>query len=86
MKKVLACVVFLSMIGYTQKSEACEAGGVGATTCSVSTSIGFLGLGGTRTVSTTCGAGYYACCSSVSANCNANPSGPPPESVEPCGD
>ena len=77
MKKIFYSLVFFSMMGYSHQSDACEGGGVGATSCSVSTSVGFLGLGGTRTVSTTCGAGYYACCGTRTATCVENPPSPP---------
>lgn len=60
----------LILTGYSQESlpdSTCEAGGPGATSCSVTTSASgtVLGSGGSSstTYTVSCGTGFYACCS-----------------------
>lgn len=41
----------------------CTAGGPGATSCSLTITTEVFGIVASETVSTSCGSGYYACCS-----------------------
>jgi hypothetical protein len=42
---------------------SCTAGGPGSTSCSLTVSTSAAGFSASETVSTSCGSGYYACCS-----------------------
>ena len=57
-------------------SSACISGGEGSTSCSLTVELGaeVVGSGGNVSVtySTSCGAGYYSCCSITGASCERN--------------
>nr|WP_152557950.1 hypothetical protein [Nonlabens ulvanivorans] len=53
----------------------CDAGGEGATSCSISGQVEILGTGTEVAMSVSCGDGYYACCNSdwlTTAKCIKN--------------
>ncbi len=66
---VILCAVLVTTASYVAAC-ACDAGGTGATSCSISSNTG---------CSVSCGSGYYACCSYggffTVASCKCAPDG-----------